>query len=149
MLLSSEPEDGATEDVDDIETMKAASGTLAIVSTGNRAVCGKILRDAPGAIDILLWLVANPIVDLQIRGVTIVRNILDADKEFAEQLIGTPVFEVKFIKNEFVYTYFRSYNLCVCLFRFSWLCRLNQRPKTRTLRSRNRTKIWRNELRKP
>ena len=95
LLLSSPPEELGDEDKEEIETMKAAAAVLAIVSDGRRAVCGKILTCVKNSLEILIWLVANPIVDLQIRGVAIVRNILAADKELAEQLVGTPVFEVR------------------------------------------------------
>ncbi|CAG7734226.1 unnamed protein product [Allacma fusca] len=93
MLLSSHNED-EDPDEDDIETMKAASGTLAILSASSRAVCGKILTSTTNPVDTLLWLVANPMIDLQVRGVTIVANVVAMDKEFAEQVFGTPIFEV-------------------------------------------------------
>jgi len=94
MLLSAPPEDLCDDDKEEIDTMKATSGILAILSGGNRVICGKILSCVKNPMETLLWLIANPMVDLQLRGTTIVSNILEIDKDFAEQIVGSPVFEI-------------------------------------------------------
>lgn len=94
MMLCYPDEDLSVEDKDDIETMKAASATLAILSAESRNVCGKILTCIKSPLDILIWLVANPILDLQLRGITICRNIIKADSEMAERVVGSQLFEI-------------------------------------------------------
>ncbi|ODN02889.1 Protein unc-45 B [Orchesella cincta] len=94
MMLCHPDEELTTEDKDDIETMKAASAILAILTATSRVVCGKILTCIKSPLDILIWLIANPVKDLQVRGVTICRNIIKCDKELAERLVGSPVFEL-------------------------------------------------------
>lgn len=94
MMLCYPDDDLCVEDKDDIETMKAASAILAILSAQSRNVCGKIMTCVKSSMEILIWLVANPMVDLQLRGVTICRNIIKCDKEFAERLVGCQLFEL-------------------------------------------------------
>ena len=94
MMLCYPDEDLSIEDKDDIETMKAASATLAILTAQSRLVCGRILTCTKGSLDTLIWLTANPILDLQLRGVTIVRNIIKCDAEMAERLVGCQLFEL-------------------------------------------------------
>ena len=93
-MLLCKPEEDCDPDEDELEMMKAAAGALAILSSNSRVVCGKILT-CSNSIEILLWLVANPLVDLQLRGVAIVGNIIEQDQELAEQLFGSPIFEVR------------------------------------------------------
>jgi len=61
LLLSSAPEDLDENDREEIETMMAASSVLAIVSDGNRKICGKILTCVKNSLEILIWLAANPV----------------------------------------------------------------------------------------
>lgn len=94
MMLCYPDEDLSVEDKDDIETMKAASATLAILTTESRVVCGRILTCIKSPLDILIWLVANPIIDLQLRGITICRNVIKMDPEMAERIVGSQLFEI-------------------------------------------------------
>jgi len=97
MILSSPNEDLDEEDKDEIDTMKAAAAILAILSSQSKIICGKILTCIKSPMETLIWLVANPIIDLQLRGVTIVSNIIRCDQDFARQIVGSPIFEVSIL----------------------------------------------------
>lgn len=94
VLLCSPDDDLGDQDTEEILILTAAASILAIVSSSSRKICGRILTCVKSSIDSLIWLMANPILDVQLRGVTIIGNIISIDKEFAERLVGTPVFEV-------------------------------------------------------
>jgi hypothetical protein len=95
VLLCAPSDDLGDEDKEEILIITAASSILAIISEASRIICGKIVTCVKSSIESLLWIVANPILDIQLRGVTIIMNIVCMDKEFAEYLVGTPVFEVR------------------------------------------------------
>jgi uncharacterized membrane protein (DUF373 family) len=94
LLLCSPSEDLGEDDKDEIDTMKAAASALAILTASSRKICGRVLTTVQDPYSILMWLVANPMIDFQIRGVTIVRNIIKSDQELAHQVVGSPLFEV-------------------------------------------------------
>jgi len=94
LLLCSPSEDCGEEDKDEIDTMKAAASVLAILTDVSRKICGRVLTTVQDPYSILMWLVANPMIDFQLRGVTIVYNIIKSDEELAKQIVGSPLFEV-------------------------------------------------------
>jgi hypothetical protein len=100
VLLCAPSDDLGMEDTDEIDTMKAAASVLAILSGESRKVCGRILSDVKDPFSILMWLVANPMVEFQLRGVTIVLNIIKQDKDLAERIVGSPLFEVIYNKDK-------------------------------------------------
>jgi len=94
VLLCSPSDDIDMDNEDEIDTMKAAASTLAILTSCSRKVCGRVLTTVKDPLSTLMWLVANPVTDFQLRGVTIVMNIINQDKELAEQIVGSPLFEL-------------------------------------------------------
>lgn len=96
VLLCSPSDDLGMEDTDEIDTMKAAASVLAVLTSQSRKICGRILTDVKDPLSILMWLVANPMIEFQLRGVTIVLNIIKQDKDLAERIVGSPLFEVSF-----------------------------------------------------
>jgi len=98
LLLCSPSEDMGDEDKDEIDTMKAAASVLALLTSQSRKICGRVLTSVKDPFTILMWLVANPIIEFQLRGVTIVKNIVKTDKEMAEMVVGSPLFEVNYFQ---------------------------------------------------
>ncbi|XP_021950325.1 protein unc-45 homolog B isoform X2 [Folsomia candida] len=94
VLLCAPSDDLGMEDTDEIDTMKAAASVLAILTSQSRKVCGRVLSDVKDPFSILMWLVANPMLEFQLRGVTIVLNIIKQDKDLAERIVGSPLFEL-------------------------------------------------------
>jgi hypothetical protein len=94
VLLCSPSDEMGIDDIDEIDTMKAAASVLAILTSQSRKICGRVLTDVKDPFTILMWLVANPMIEFQLRGVTIVLNIIKQDKDLAEQIVGSPLFEV-------------------------------------------------------
>jgi len=78
---------------DDLETAKAASGALATLTAISKKAAQKILQ-VKRWFQILLMLSSSKDKELQHRGVLIVRNIMNADKESAEKIVETPIFQV-------------------------------------------------------
>ncbi|XP_076344799.1 unc-45 myosin chaperone isoform X2 [Tachypleus tridentatus] len=78
---------------DDLETAKAASGALAMITSASTVVCKKVL-EAKSWHEILCKLVASEDKDLQHRGVCIVHNMILADQELAEKIVETNLLEV-------------------------------------------------------
>lgn len=78
---------------DDLDTAKAASGALAMLTSLSPIVCRKVF-DAKRWFEILLMLCSSKDKELQHRGIAIVRNIMAAEKGLAEKIVETPIFEV-------------------------------------------------------
>ncbi|XP_055959152.1 protein unc-45 homolog B isoform X2 [Patella vulgata] len=77
---------------EDINLVKAAAGAVAILSP-SEIVCKKIVEVAPWN-EILQTLVANEMAELQHRGCYIVYNMMCANKEIAEKIVESPLFEI-------------------------------------------------------
>ena len=78
---------------DDLETVKAASGALAMLTSLSKIACAKVFEPKRW-FEILLMLCSSKDKELQHRGIAIVRNVMAADKELAERIVQTPIFEV-------------------------------------------------------
>lgn len=78
---------------DDLETAKAAAGALAMLTSVSGKACSKVFS-AKRWFEILLMLVSSKDQDLQHRGMVIARNIMLADKECAEKIVSTTIFDV-------------------------------------------------------
>lgn len=80
VLLCGDDEDG--------EVVQAASGALAMLTSQSEKCCKKIFESAQWS-DCLLNVLANPDLNIVLRGVVIVKNMINAGKEVAEKVIET------------------------------------------------------------
>lgn len=78
---------------EDVDTILAASGAVAILTASSPKCCEKVY-DMKSWLDAIHNLLANANRDVQYRGVNIVRNMIDSSKEVAEKLIETDVLEI-------------------------------------------------------
>lgn len=78
---------------DDIETAKAASGAVAMVTEVSQKACEKIFT-AKAWLEILIKLTANEDKELCHRGVCIVNNLIHASHSIAEKIIETQLLEI-------------------------------------------------------
>jgi hypothetical protein len=78
---------------DDVKLVRAASGALAVLSY-DKTICHKIITCTKQWFDILQGLVANDVPDIQHRGVFIVKNLIEADKEIAAKIVDSNMFEI-------------------------------------------------------
>jgi tetratricopeptide (TPR) repeat protein len=78
---------------DDLETGKAALGALAMLTSESKK-CARKVFEARRWFEILLMLSSSKDKELQHRAIIVIRNIMDADKESAEKIVETPIFEV-------------------------------------------------------
>jgi hypothetical protein len=78
---------------DDLETAKAASGALAMLTSVSKKACGKVFEPKRW-FEILLMLCSSKDRELQHRAIAVVRNVMAADKEYAARIVETPIFEV-------------------------------------------------------
>lgn len=78
---------------EDEETAIAAAGALAIL-TSNSKKCSERILTVSTWLEVLHCLLANPILQVQHRGIVIVYNIINSDKETAEKVIATDVMEI-------------------------------------------------------
>lgn len=78
---------------DDLETAKSAAGALAMLTSVSKIACSKIFN-ASRWFEILLMLTSSKDADLRHRGVVIVRNMICSDKEVAEKVVETLIFQV-------------------------------------------------------
>lgn len=78
---------------DDLETAKAAAGALAMLTSVSTKACAKVFT-AKSWQEILLMLVSCKDQELQHRGMVIARNIMLADKDCAEKIVSTTIFDV-------------------------------------------------------
>lgn len=84
MMLSSE---------EDIETSIAAAGALAILTSSSKKCCEKVF-ELESWLEKIQNLLANPCKDIQIRGICVVKNLMECSKEVAEKLIETNIMEL-------------------------------------------------------
>lgn len=78
---------------DDLDTAKAAAGALAMLTGVSKKACKKIF-EAKRWFEILLMITSSKDADLRHRGVMIVRNMILSDKETAEKVVETLIFQV-------------------------------------------------------
>ncbi|XP_076278905.1 protein unc-45 homolog B-like [Lasioglossum baleicum] len=78
---------------EDVETSLAAAGALAMLTSVSNKCCIKIF-DSKDWLESLRFLLANPNLDLQHRGVVIVSNMIKSTKDVAARLIETDVMEI-------------------------------------------------------
>ncbi|KAI1280479.1 Protein unc-45 -like protein B [Halotydeus destructor] len=78
---------------DDLDTAKAASGALAMLTGVSDIACEKVF-DTKRWFEILLMLTASKDKDLQHRGVAVVNNMMHSKKEVAEKIVETGIFEI-------------------------------------------------------
>lgn len=78
---------------EDLETSLAASGALAILTSESEKCCKKIF-EAKTWLEMFQFLLSHRNTNLQYRGITIVRNMVDSSKEVATQLMESQVFEI-------------------------------------------------------
>lgn len=78
---------------EDEDTAKAAAGALAQLTSLSETCCKKMFE--PNSwLDILHALVANPSPEVQHRGIVIILNIINANKELAEKILATDIMEL-------------------------------------------------------
>ncbi|KAF2897166.1 hypothetical protein ILUMI_09010 [Ignelater luminosus] len=78
---------------EDLETSLAASGAVAILTGTSQKCCSKVF-DSSTWLDSLHVLLANKNTNLQYRGVSIVKHMMESSKEVAEKLIETDILEI-------------------------------------------------------
>lgn len=78
---------------EDVDTSMAAAGALAIVTSVSKKTCYKIF-EVQRWLDILRFLLANPNMDVQHRGIVIVLNMIKCTKEVASKVIETDIMEI-------------------------------------------------------
>jgi hypothetical protein len=79
---------------EDLETRMACAGTLAIATAYSKKCCDKVLNCSVRSVEILQTLLANPDLNLQHRGASIMNNIVCCSKELAEKVIESPLMEL-------------------------------------------------------
>lgn len=79
---------------EDEDTALAAAGALAILSDMSKICCKKIILGTNNWVEAFTCLLANPNVQIQYRGVYMLLNILNSDKEIAEKIIATNIMEI-------------------------------------------------------
>ncbi|KAF8781399.1 Protein unc-45 like protein [Argiope bruennichi] len=80
-------------DDEDLETSKAASGALAMLTSVSRKACKKIF-DVKAWLEILCKLCASADKEICHRGVAIVHNLIHASHACAEKIIETDLFKI-------------------------------------------------------
>jgi len=79
-------------DDSDIEVVRAAAGALAMLTSQSEKCCRKVF-DSIQWNECLLNMLSNPDLDIALRGVVIVKNMITAGKDIAEKLIETQIME--------------------------------------------------------
>jgi len=79
-------------DDSDIEVVRAAAGALAMVTSQSETCCRKVFDSIQWS-ECLLNLLSNPDLDIVLRGVVIVKNMITSGKDIAEKLIETQIME--------------------------------------------------------
>lgn len=80
-------------DDEDSEIVKAAAGSLAMLTSQSNKVCKKVF-DSSQWNECLLNLLANKDFEVILRGAVVVDNMVSVDKEVAEKVLATEVMEV-------------------------------------------------------
>ncbi|KAK7872199.1 hypothetical protein R5R35_001759 [Gryllus longicercus] len=78
---------------EDVDTVKAAAGALAIMTSTSKKICKKVF-EASTWHDSLRIILANDDKDIQHRGVAVVCNMMQSSKEVAERLADTDIIEI-------------------------------------------------------
>jgi len=78
---------------DDLDTVRAASGALAMLTAVSKKSCQKVF-DAKCWLECLIQLTSTKDADLQHRGLCIVYNLIDSGNECAEKIVETQIFEI-------------------------------------------------------
>ncbi|XP_007906761.1 protein unc-45 homolog A [Callorhinchus milii] len=79
---------------DDDKLRSAASGAVALLTSLQPELCQKITQVTTHWLEILQALLLSPNLDLQRRGVVIVLNMMNADRDLAAQLIESEMLEI-------------------------------------------------------
>lgn len=78
---------------EDIETVEAASGALAMLTSVSKKCCEKLFS-VSNWLEVFQYLLSNPNTGIQHRALVIVMNIFKHDKEMATKLIETNVMDI-------------------------------------------------------
>ncbi|XP_045454387.1 protein unc-45 homolog B [Melitaea cinxia] len=78
---------------EDTDTVMAASGALCVLTSFSKICCRKLL-DLQSWVESLRCLLANPISEIQYRGVYMLYNIIKDDKDTAAKVFETDVMEI-------------------------------------------------------
>lgn len=78
---------------EDEETMKAASGAVAILTSACKKCCKKIFESSSW-LETFHMILAHPNIEIQQRAVVIVSNVISSSKELAEKIIETDIMEI-------------------------------------------------------
>uniref|UniRef100_UPI00358FD432 protein unc-45 homolog B-like n=1 Tax=Myxine glutinosa TaxID=7769 RepID=UPI00358FD432 len=73
---------------------RAASGALAMLTASRVELCTKMTTVTTQWLDIVQRLALHPNTDVQVRGLAIVLNLMNASKELAECLVGSNLVEI-------------------------------------------------------
>ncbi|NXE71238.1 UN45A protein, partial [Calcarius ornatus] len=79
---------------EDEKLRRAASGTLAMLTTLHPPICKRIPQVTVHWLEILQALLLSPSAELQHRGAVVVMNMMAAAREVAEQLIASEMLEI-------------------------------------------------------
>lgn len=80
-------------DEEDLETVCAAAGALAMLTSVSKKCCRKVFQSKHW-LEEMIQLVSSKNGDLQHRGVVLVHNVIGADAECAEKIVQSPLLEV-------------------------------------------------------
>ncbi|KAG6461445.1 hypothetical protein O3G_MSEX012640 [Manduca sexta] len=78
---------------EDVDTVMAAAGALCVLTSVSKPCCRKLL-DLNNWIESLRCLLANPNDEIQYRGVYMLYNIINGDKDIAAKIFETDVMEI-------------------------------------------------------
>lgn len=78
---------------EDQATSMAAAGALAMLTSASKKVCEKVF-DSKDWLESLRFLIANPNIAVQHRGIVIVLNMMKSTKDVAAKLIETDIMEL-------------------------------------------------------
>ncbi|XP_074862624.1 protein unc-45 homolog A [Carettochelys insculpta] len=79
---------------EDEKLRRAASGTLAMLTSLRPPICRRITQVTTHWLEVLQALLLSPSEELQHRGVVVVRNMLAAERELAARLLESEVLEI-------------------------------------------------------
>ncbi|CAH0713857.1 unnamed protein product, partial [Brenthis ino] len=78
---------------EDVDTVMAAAGALCMLTSVSKTCCRKLL-DLQSWVESLRCLLANPNYEIQYRGVYMLYNIINGDKDIAAKIFETDVMEI-------------------------------------------------------
>ncbi|XP_048476005.1 protein unc-45 homolog B-like [Rhincodon typus] len=79
---------------DDVKVQLAAAGAVAMLTASQKELCHKLTRVTVQWLEILQRLCMHDNVEIQHRGLVIVFNLMEADKEIAKKLIESEMLEI-------------------------------------------------------